>query len=248
MQASAPHTALRPFGSAADLDLDFGNPDRPFLVTGLLAQCAEHGDHEFWWSQPVGIRTAALLHLVGITDASARELAFSARCGQSSCGEPFEFALPLGALLESRQDDAFIEAPLEGDRHVKLRRPTGDDLRKWRTMPPGSPDQTLRTMLESLLLAGEARIEDVPSLSRTLAERDPLVALSLSCPCPACGAGNEISIDLEAVALARLERRRSCLLHEIHALASRYGWTEAEILALPPARRAHYLALIEGES
>jgi hypothetical protein len=88
----------------------------------------------------------------------------------------------------------------------------------------------------------------VPRLSRTLAERDPLVALSLSCPCPACGAGNEISIDLEAVALARLERRRSCLLHEIHALASRYGWTEAEILALPPARRAHYLALIEGES
>jgi hypothetical protein len=248
MQASALHTTLRPFGSAADLDLDFANPDRPFLVTGLLAQCAEHGDPELWWSQPVGIRTAALLHLVGITDASARELSFSARCGQGSCGEPFEFALPLGALLESRQDDALIEAPLEGDRHVKLRRPTGNDLRRWRTMQPGSTDQTVRTMLDSLLLEGEARAEDVPELSRALAERDPLVALSLSCFCPGCGAGNEISIDLEAVALARLERCRRCLLHEIHALASRYGWTEAEILALPPARRAHYLALIEGES
>lgn len=248
MQASAPHTALRPFGAAADLDLDFDQLDRPFLVTGLLAQCAEHGDPEFWWSQPVGTRVAALLHLVRITDAAAREFSFSARCAESGCGEPFEFALPLGELLQSAHDDAFIEARLEGNRHVKLRRPTGNDLRRWRVMQAGASDVTTGAMLDSLLLDGEARAEDVPGLSRTLAERDPLVALSVLCPCPACGAGNEIAIDLEAVALARLERHRRCLLREIHALASRYGWTEAEILALPPARRAHYLALIEGES
>ncbi|MGH8666102.1 MAG: hypothetical protein ACREUX_17715 [Burkholderiales bacterium] len=106
----------------------------------------------------------------------------------------------------------------------------------------------MQTMLDSLLLEGEARAEDAPLLARTLAERDPLVALSVLCPCPACGADNDIPIDLEAVALARLDHRRRSLLHEIHALASRYGWTEAEIVALPPARRAHYLALIEVES
>ena len=248
MQASAPHTALRPFGAAADLDLDFGNPDRPFLVTGLLAQCAENGDPEFWWSQPVGSRTAALLHLVGVTDASARELSFSARCGESNCGEPFEFALSLRALLESPHDAACIEAPLDGDRRVRLRRATGDDLRQWRVLTLDSRAQATRTMLDSLLLEGEVRVEDVPRLARTLAECDPLVALSVLCPCPACGADNDIPIDLEAVALARLERHRRALLQEIHALASRYGWTEAEILALPRARRAHYMALIESEA
>ncbi|MGH8666570.1 MAG: hypothetical protein ACREUX_20075, partial [Burkholderiales bacterium] len=160
MQASAPHTAMRPFGAAADLDLDLGDPDRPSLVTELLAHCAGHDDPEFWWSQPVGIRTAALLHLVGITDASAREFSFSARCRENGCGEPFEFALSLRALLESPHDDAFIEAPLEGDRHVRLRRPTGDDLRRWRSLRPGSHDQAMQTMLDSLLLEGEARAED----------------------------------------------------------------------------------------
>jgi len=32
----------------------------------------------------------------------------------------------------------------------------------------------------------------------------------------------------------------------VHALASRYGWTEREILAVAPARRARYLELIDG--
>jgi hypothetical protein len=245
MQASAPHTALHPFGAAADLDLDLANPDRPLLVTGLLAQCAGHGDAEFWWSQPVGSRTAALLRLLGATDASAQELGFSARC---SCGEPFEFALPLAALLDRPQDGACIEAPLEGGRHVRLRRPTGEDLRRWRDMQAGSRDQAMQTMLDGLLLAGEARAEDLPQLARALAECDPLVAFSVLCPCPACGADNEVPIDLEAVALARLERHRRALLREVHALASRYGWSEAEILALPPARRAQYRALIEAGS
>jgi hypothetical protein len=236
---------MRSFGAAADLDLDFGDPDRPLLVTNLLAHCAGHGDAEFWWSQPVGMRTAALLHLVGITDASARELEFSARC---NCGGQFEFALPLATLLDSPQAGACIEAPLEGGRRVKLRRPTGGDLRQWREMQPGSRDQATRTMLDCLLIEGKPRAEDVPQLARALAERDPLVALSVLCPCPACGAGNEVPIDLEAVALARLERRRRALLREIHALASHYGWSEAEILALPSERRTQYLALIEAES
>ena len=42
--------------------------------------------------------------------------------------------------------------------------------------------------------------------------------------------------------------RAGALLHEVHRLASAYGWSEAQILALSPARRAQYLALVEGMS
>ena len=55
---------MRPFGHAADLDVDFGQSDRPGLVTTLLANCSDRADAAFWWSQPVGVRTSMLLRLV----------------------------------------------------------------------------------------------------------------------------------------------------------------------------------------
>ena len=36
------------------------------LVTALLTQCSEHRDPAFWWTQRVGVRTAALLRLVAL--------------------------------------------------------------------------------------------------------------------------------------------------------------------------------------
>ena len=37
------------------------------------------------------------------------------------------------------------------------------------------------------------------------------------------------------------------LLGEVHALASAYGWSQEEILALGSQRRAAYMRLIAGE-
>ena len=41
-----------------------------------------------------------------------------------------------------------------------------------------------------------------------------------------------------------IEVRAHVLLGEVHRLASAYGWSEAQILALSPARRASYLAMV----
>ncbi|WP_437733106.1 hypothetical protein [Sorangium sp. So ce1335] len=37
------------------------------------------------------------------------------------------------------------------------------------------------------------------------------------------------------------------MLHDVHRLASRYHWSEDQILRLPLPRRAAYLAIIEAE-
>ena len=58
---------------------------------------------------------------------------------------------------------------------------------------------------------------------------------------------DEVAVDLEALALRRLYARQDALLATVHRLASRYGWTESEVLAVPARRRARYLALIEEE-
>jgi len=236
--------AMRPFGHVADLDLDFGDKDRPDLVTRLLAQCGERRDPAFWWSQPVSVRTAALLRLVAATE-QADAFSFTARCAQASCGETFEFELPLHALVGGADDVGPIRMPLDGERWVTMRRPTGDDLRLWRAARPASRVEAVRMMLDTLLLDGEVQPQDEARLSESITAADPLIAFTVSCHCPACGAANEVPIDLDAAALTRLGARQRALLREVHCLAWHYGWTESDVLAVPPARRAQYLAFIE---
>lgn len=237
---------MRPFGNAADLDLNFSQADRPALVTALLAQCGEERDAAFWWLQTVGERTAALLRLVALTE-QREEIALCAKCWSHACGEPFEFELPLPSLPGGGTDPRPFLIQLDDGRALTMRRPTGEDLRRWRDAQPGSRVEALRLMLDSLLVNGQAGPEDEPTLSASIGAMDPLVDFTISCQCPACGARNEVAIDLETCALSSLAHRQRALLQEVHQLASHYGWTESEVLAVPASRRARYLALIEDE-
>jgi hypothetical protein len=235
---------IRRFGDAVDLDLDFDQPDRPSLVTALLAQCSEHGDAGYWWSQPVGARSAALLRLL-IETEDTRQLGLSALCSHPPCAAAFEFELPLQALAGSAGDAGPVHIVLDDARCVSLRRPTGDDLRDWRSKPAATRDEALGMMLATLLLEGQVRLQDEARLSAAIAQLDPLVAFTVDCACPVCATPNQVAVDLEALALARLAARQRLLLREVHELAAHYGWTEQEALAVPARRRAQYLALCE---
>ncbi len=235
----------RPFGCAEDLNVDFNAADRPALVTSLLARCGTpRDDHHYWWGQAVGARTAALLRLLAATNG-IDQLSLQAHCREPGCAACFEFDLPLEAALDQLPADEPIRATLPGARPVTLRRPTGRDLHDWRAQRPSSREEAVESILRSLVLEGAVTIEDVPVVAEILADEDPLVAFSVSSTCPMCDAPAEVRIDLEDIALTRLKQRQRGLLREIHVLASRYGWTEGEILAVAPARRARYLSLIE---
>jgi hypothetical protein len=237
---------MRAFGEVVDLDVDFGQPDRPGLVTALLTQCGNRRDAEFWWSQPVGRRIAALLELVALTE-QRDAISLTAPCVAAACGESFEFELRLRSLPRGTAEVGPLRVQLEGERALTMRRPTGDDLRRWRDAKPGSRDEALRLMLDSLVITGQPRSDDEAAVSASIATMDPLVDFTVSCQCPACGALSEVAIDLEAVALARLVSRQRALLQEVHWFALHYGWTESEVLAIPQARRARYLALIADQ-
>jgi hypothetical protein len=212
----------------------------------LLAQCGESHDPNFWWSQPVGGRTAALLRLVALTE-QRDNISITARCAADACGESFEFDLPLRTLPGGPSDAGPLRVQLDDGRTLTMRRPTGHDLSHWRDAQPASRTEALRAMLGSLVLTGSAGLEDEPAVSEAIAAMDPLVDFTVSCSCPACGAPNDVEVDLEELALERLARRQRALLQEVHRFASCYGWTESEVLAVPPARRALYLALIEDQ-
>lgn len=239
-----PHVALRPFGRAEDLELELGGGDRPGLVTDLLTGCSDSQRTQFWWTQTVGTRMAALLRLLALTE-SADSLPVQARCTEPACAEAFEMELPLAALVDQAQDSVPLKVVLPENRTVSLRPPTGEDLRHWHGARYASRQEAVAAMIGALVIDGPVTSADEQALAKALSAWDPLVAFTVSCQCPVCDVDNDVQVDLESIALARLDARQRALLQDVHQLASHYGWTESEVLAIAPARRARYLALIE---
>ena len=247
----AADTLSRPFGCVPeDLEFDFAHADRPVLVTQLLAACAgavgecEGGERQHgWWHQPVGARIAALLSLLRASDGHESRTV-TLRC--PGCDETFEIELSHQAIAALQPAPADVKVPRDGAAPLTLRLPTGDDLRAWRTQEAAPRDETFQSMLARLCVGAVPQPGDERAAAEALALADPLVSFTVECACPTCGAQASPEVDLEGLALRHLAARQRSLLHEVHVLASRYGWTEAEILAIAPARRAKYLDLIEG--
>ena len=100
--------ALRSFGRAEDLELEFAATDRPTLVTALLARCDESSNAEFWWAQTVGARITALLRVLALTEADPSQLSIGLRCIEPQCGEPFEVTLPFDALPSPKVRELYL--------------------------------------------------------------------------------------------------------------------------------------------
>jgi hypothetical protein len=86
--------------------------------------------------------------------------------------------------------------------------------------------------------------EDLDAIGEKMALADSLGEIVVHFDCPECGESFDDSLDLPTFLRAEIEGRAKRLLREVHTLASAYGWGEAEILALNPARRRFYLEMV----
>ncbi|GHG45433.1 hypothetical protein [Streptomyces griseocarneus] len=75
------------------------------------------------------------------------------------------------------------------------------------------------------------------------AESDPLADVTLNVACPACGKATRAELDITSYLWAELDAWARDTLLDVHLLATAYGWSEPEILALSPLRRRYYLEL-----
>ncbi|MFD8461040.1 T4 family baseplate hub assembly chaperone [Streptomyces antimycoticus] len=76
------------------------------------------------------------------------------------------------------------------------------------------------------------------------AERaDPAADVTLNVACPACGEATRAELDIASYLWAELDHWARDLLLDVHLLATAYGWSEPQILALSPLRRRYYLEL-----
>ncbi|MEU5948413.1 hypothetical protein ABZ793_23025 [Micromonospora sp. NPDC047465] len=66
-------------------------------------------------------------------------------------------------------------------------------------------------------------------------------ALALRMTCPSCGDDVRVALDPDALLWDQVDAAAPALLDEVATLARAFGWDEATVLALSPARRGAYL-------
>ncbi len=72
---------------------------------------------------------------------------------------------------------------------------------------------------------------------------DPQADVRIDLDCASCGHRWTSPFDIARYLWTELETHARRLLYDVHALATAYGWAEADVLAVSPARRRYYLEL-----
>lgn len=199
-------------------------------------------------SRPVGWRTLSLLRLRRVTFGA--RLAACADC--PACKSAMAFDLDLAALLDT------LPAPPERASTDAMFDAHGA---AWRL--PSSRDQAQAAMaadcgtaLAMLLRACRvgsptdaglpqgAALDDIEARMEAL---DPAANIELSLRCADCGQTWTVALDADTCVWDDISLCARGLLRDVHRLARAYGWTEPQVLALGPARRAAYLELADSE-
>jgi hypothetical protein len=78
-------------------------------------------------------------------------------------------------------------------------------------------------------------------IGRAMSIADPQADTELALTCPACAHAWSEPFDIARYLMDSLEHWAETCLDQVHILARAYGWSEAQILALSPTRRARYI-------
>ena len=243
---SPPAWPVRPYGEALDdLAIDPLEGALPIAAARVLSACVGdigrvHVDVLAW---PVNLRLQGLL---AVTIASfGPEWIWSTRCTAPGCEAAMDLSLALQDFLAADVAER-VECKLADGRNLSVAVPTGRDQLDWLGEVAPGEDDMLRRLLPQGAVEEGLDLADRAAIEQALVTADPLRTLEIETACPECGSDLTLPFDLEAACLARLAGLRPLLLDEVHMLASAYHWSESEIMAVPAARRAAYLARIEG--
>ncbi len=192
---------------------------------------------------PLGTLNAALLRL--------REACFGPEIQTyldcDGCGARLDLVLDAEALSsDAGTGDASGELAVAG---LRFRRPCSRDLAA--VADERDPEAAALRLLEqccierpdgpAIDLAGLlAAVED------GLEALDPTASIELAVACEVCGHRSIVGFDIGTLLWDEIDARARALLAEVHGLAQAYGWSESEILALSPQRRAVYLEMVSA--
>ncbi|MFF2658441.1 hypothetical protein ACFVUH_13855 [Kitasatospora sp. NPDC058032] len=195
---------------------------------------------------PLGERDAELFGLR--TELFGDQLTM--RLGCPGCSEEMEFTFDAGRVAgAARPAPGPLRVELDGWR-VGFRPATPADLAAAEQAPAG---RARAVLLERCVLTAEHGGEPVAArqlpepVQRRMAEAaataDPCADVRLNLGCPECGRQTLAELDIASYLWEELDDWARATLLDVHLLATAYGWSEPEILALSPLRRRYYLEL-----
>lgn len=191
---------------------------------------------------PVGERDGLLLQLRAAIFGPRLESLVTC----PACGERVELTFDSAEIRASAPALPDAAATIDvGGRALRFRLPTSRDLLF--ATQHADPRAGRRALIGRCLIDAAPESIDAAAeraLADEIARRDPQADVRLALECPACGHAWEALFDIVSFLWSEVERWAVRLLHEVHLLASAYGWREADILALSPARRRVYLDLV----
>jgi hypothetical protein len=222
-------------------------PSRRALAL-LAVACADEAAPDQLARLSIGQRDGRLLEM--------RERTFGPRLAAISacpaCNEVLEFAINAADIRIGPAPEPETIGLAYAGYDLRFRLPNTLDLT---TVDPSADRQTsrqhlLRRCVTSAQRAGvEIPADDLPpevvaAVSERMAETDPQADVELDLACPQCEHRWQSPFDIVSFFWSEINALALRLLNDVHALASAYGWSEAAILALAPARRQTYLDLI----
>lgn len=177
------------------------------------------------------------------------ELQGTAACPR--CGEWLEVAF--------RTEDARV-APAErpgrdglllevGGHEIRCRLPNSADLLEIGDAGPRGRHALLQRCIEEVrcggdpIEGGQLPEELVSAAAEAMAEADPQAVAEVLLTCPGCDHRWPVAFDIASYLWTEIEAWAQRLVHDVHSLATAYGWSERDILALSAWRRARYLEL-----
>jgi hypothetical protein len=229
-------------------------------ATALLARCMPAGA-DVAHALTIGDREALLLHLRRLTFGETMECVL--RCPDAACDARIEMALQVADLLVPAYPDVakvYRQQIVIDQAHYRIdfRLPTALDLEAAAALATSDAERSASELLRRCIVhaARDGIACDAVSLppaareavAEAMARHDPQAELELDLTCPACHLDFSVVFDAASFLLQEIDQAATRVLHEVHVLASRYGWSEDQILRIPARRRARYIELAAAAS
>jgi hypothetical protein len=201
-------------------------------------------------ARTLGARTRALVRLHSTLFGPRVELV--SQC--PSCDSLAQFSVDCDALLEG------LPVPTGGPVHrlelpgcaIEFRLPTSADIAAASNQP--TDDAFARRLIARCVLGcnrdgdpvqpNALPDEILDAVSQQMEALDPGATVSFAVDCPDCATRWTAPLDVGQLVWQHVQTAAERLFLDVDALARAYGWTEREILSLPPARRAAYLQIV----
>lgn len=231
------------------------DPVRRALV--MLAAAVPDADPDGLVDWPLGRRDTQLLAFRASLFGAGLEAI--AQC--PGCGMEVVLAFTAADLAAPQHAQSAAPLTVSLERYEATLRPvTSRDLLALDRTNPEQLDSDSASPAETALAArcitavteggapvdpGTLSPEVLATLGEELGRADPAAATELSVQCPGCGQGWLAPFHIASYLWSELHHWARRLLIDVHTLARAYGWSERDILALPPLRRQAYLGLVE---